>query len=541
MPTAPRSYDLIVYGDEVPGILALVSAAREYKRQTGKFLRTLLLIKASTQAGIGGHLVRGGLAYLDRSNMPESLRSRQRNAIFGYPVHIYQEFIQRSGVVDIALDAKKASTALRAMITEVGADILSQVKLDRVTMNGKNLAGLVLSNGETYLAQQFIDCTVNAELAQTVGVPRVDGFGTFGLPNAELPVTLVLETQGLTAQTLRTVEFAYIKRLTNLQDTEAQRYISIAAGQNATRIEELRKSLLEPNGNPKSLYIGSDHLDVRCRALSILYHAFRGKVMDLRNGMLFDQGNVAILSGDRLSWNALMFAVTGPQANVIAKDSKPTPEMLAEVPFLERWFKFLGAKSLVAMPELYVRHAGNVLGAIEPLSGAQMMAGGVPANEAIGTFAYHLDVRGGIPGLGNLASQKKLGNISFHEPPVFNIGIRHAILSQVRNLAVLGPGSGFEGYACGAGRIVEFNVGVGQGIGIAAAIAIRSNRVLGDITNREVRDCLVQSNKLTYIYGVDHPNESKRLDVFEVALMAPRMDWSNIALNPPGSGAATIA
>lgn len=534
MPIAPRSYDLIVYGDEVPGILALVSAVREYKRQTGKFLRTLLLIKANTQAGIGGHLVRGGLAYLDRSNLPKEVRFQQGNATFGHPVAIYQEFLQRSGVVDIALDAKKASTALRAMLTEVGSDILSQVSLKAATMEGKKLKGLLLGNGETYLAEQFIDCTVNAELTQTIGVPRLDGFGTFGLPNAELPVTLVVETQGLTAQALRTVEFAYIKRLTNLQDTEAQRYIAIAAGQNADRIKQLRESLLE-SSNPKSLYIGSDHLDVRCRALSILYHAFRGKAMDLRNGMLFDQGNVAILSGDRLSWNALMFAVTGPQANVIAKDSKPTPEMLAEIPFLERWFKFLGAKSLVAMPELYVRHAGNVLGAIEPLSGADMMAGGVPANEAIGTFAYHLDVRGGIPGLGNLASQKNLGNISFHHPPVFNIGIRHAILSQVRNLAVLGPGSGFEGYACGAGRIVEFNVGVGQGVGIAAAIAIRSQRVLADISNREVRDCLVQTNKITRTYGLDYPDESKRLETFELALMPPKMDWTNVALNPPGS------
>jgi hypothetical protein len=542
MPTAPRSYDLIVYGDEVPGVLALVSAAREYKRQTGNFLRTLLLIKASTQAGIGGHLVRGGLAYLDRSNIPDSLRPRQGNVKFGYPVAIYQEFLQRSGVVDIALDAKKASTALRAMITEVGADILSQVSLNRAIMDGRRLTGLVLGNGETYLAQQFIDCTVNAELAQTIGVPRVDGFGTFGLPNAELPVTLVVETQGLTPQTLRTVEFAYIKRLTNLQDTEAQRYIAIAAGQNAARIEELRKSLLESNGLPKSLYIGSDHLDVRCRALSILYHAFRGKVMNLSNGMLFDQGNVAILSGDRLSWNALMFAVTGTQANVLAKNSsKPTAEMLAEIPFIERWFKFLGAKSLVAMPELYIRHAGNVLGALEPLSGANMMSGGVPEGEAIGTFAYHLDVRGGIPGLGNIANKKNIGNISFHEPPAFNIGIRHAILSQVRNLAVLGPGSGFEGYACGAGRIVEFNVGVGQGVGIAAAIAIKSQRVLADISNREVRDCLIQAKKITPIYGVDHPLEAKRLRDFELALMTERIDWGNIALNPPGTDGSVSA
>jgi FAD dependent oxidoreductase len=519
IPNPPRVYDLIVYGDEVPGILTLVAAGREYKRQTGKFLRTLLLIKASTQAGIGGHLVRGGLAYLDRSNMPVAMRTRGNAETFGYPVAIYQEFLTRSGVREIALDAKKASTALRAMLTDVGADILSQVTLKTVNKTGERITSLLLANGETYAASQFVDCTVNAELSQMAGIDRVNGFGSFGLPDSELPVTLVIETQGLTPQALKTVEAAYIQRLTNPQDAEAQRYISIAAGQDANRAQVLRGSLLEANGAPKSLYIGSDFIDVRCRALSILYHAFRGKAMDLRNGMLFDQGNVAILSDNRLSWNALMFKVNGVQANQLAKDSKPTAEMLVEVPFLERWFKFLGAKSVIGMPELYIRHAGNVLGTVEPLTGAMMMAGGVKAEEAIGTFAYHLDVRGGIPGLGNLASQKKISNISFHEPPVFNIGIRHAVFKRIKNLAVLGPGSGFEGYACGAGRIVEFNVGVGQGIGIAAAIAVRSNRNLADIQNREIRDCLVQAKQLTKIYGVAHKTEQERLEQFELAMV----------------------
>ena len=66
----PRSYDVIGFGDEVPGVLALVSAAREYRRCTGKALRTLLMFKGNSQEGVGGHLVRGGLAYLDRCSLP---------------------------------------------------------------------------------------------------------------------------------------------------------------------------------------------------------------------------------------------------------------------------------------------------------------------------------------------------------------------------------------------------------------------------------------------------------------------------------------
>ena len=519
MPTAPRIYDLIVFGDDVPGVLALVSASREYKRQTGKQLKALLLIKSSSKLGIGGHLVRGGLAYLDRSNIPQELRSQLGTSNYGYPVAIYQEFLTRSGVVEIALDAKKADAALRTMLVEAGADILSQVSIANAVKSGDRLTSLILANGETYIAQQFIDCTVNGELAQLAGVSRRSGFGSFGLPESELPVTLVLETQGLTPKALRDVEASYIKRLVNLQDTEAQRYIAIAAGQNPVRAELLRLSLSEANGAPKSLYIGADHIDIRCRALSILYHAFRGKAMNLDNGMQFDQANIAILSDDRLSWNALMFAVNGTQANSLANNSnKPTAEMLAEVPFLERWFKFLGAKTMIAMPELYIRHAGNITGVLEPLSGAMMMSGGVPASEAIGAFAYHLDVRGGIVGLGRLADKKKIASISFHNPPVFNIGIRHTILKQVRNLAVVSPGSGFDGYACAAGRIIEFNVGVGQGLGIAAAIAIKNKTTLADISNLDVRKCLIETGKLTKIFGFDYKVEAQRLREFEVAL-----------------------
>jgi FAD dependent oxidoreductase len=522
MPNPPRIYDLIVYGDEVPGVLALVSAAREYKRQTNTTLKTLLLIKSSAQLGIGGHLVRGGLAYLDRSNPPADLRSASKMATFGYPVAIYQEFIQQSGVVEIALDAKKANLALRKMLSEVGADILSQVSVTQADLANDRLTQITLTNGELYAAKQFIDCTVNGELAQAAGISRYSGFGTFGLPDAELPVTLVIETQGLTPKRLREIELTYIQRLTNVNDAEAQRYLSIAAGGEMARMNQLRSSLLEIGGRPKTLYMGTDHIDIRCRALSIFYHALRGKRMDLDRGMLFDQANIATFPDGRMCWNALMFPVTGPQANAIAKTgNQPTPEMREEVPFLDRWFRSIGATSVTAMPELYVRHAGNVRGVVESISGADMMNGGIPEGEAIGTFAYHLDVRGGIPGLGNLASGKGIGSISFNYPPVFNIGIRHAVLKKVRNLAVVSPASGFEGYACGSGRIVEYNVGVGQGVGIAAAIAIRRNRAIADVGNWEVRDILESTGKLTQIYGYAHPTESKRLYDFEVATRLP--------------------
>jgi hypothetical protein len=170
------------------------------------------------------------------------------------------------------------------------------------------------------------------------------------------------------------------------------------------------------------------------------------------------------------------------------------------------------------MPELYIRHAGNIQGVVEPLSGSRMLAGGVPANEALATFSYHLDVRGGIEGLGTRASSMGAGNINFHIPPMFNVGIRHALVRDVPNLAVISPASGFDGYACAAGRIVEFNAAVGQGVGIAAAIALLSNRTLASVTNQEVRQVLVQTGQLPRIYGQPNMVESNRLLAFETTL-----------------------
>ncbi len=68
--------------------------------------------------------------------------------------------------------------------------------------------------------------------------------------------------------------------------------------------------------------------------------------------------------------------------------------MLEEMRFVDKWFRSIGATAVRPAIELYIRHAGNVTGVVEPLSGARMLEGGVSSDEALGTFGYHLDVRG---------------------------------------------------------------------------------------------------------------------------------------------------
>ncbi|AOY84298.1 MAG: FAD-dependent oxidoreductase [Moorea sp. SIO1G6] len=515
-----RSYDVIGFGDEVPGILALIAAGKEYRRRTGKYPRILLMSKGSKHEGVGGHLVRGGLAYLDRCQIPRNLRKSLKLDTFGSPPSLYKEFLKRSGVNLIALDPRKADATLKKMMQEAGVALIREVKIESVIKDGPELAGIKLARGETYFAKQFIDSTVNGELAQAAGVRKLKGFNTFGLPESELPVTLVFETEGLSIKRLKQVEYAYLKRFANPADHEAQRWLKQAAGSDAQFAERLRKNMRDPRGNLKTMWVGKDYIDIRSPALSVAYHSFRGKTFSLaKSGVILDEGNVAILPGGRLSWNALLCKVNGSEAEELAKaGAKPSALILEEMNFIETWLKGIGAKAVKPASELYIRHAGNITGVVDPLYGSQMLLGGTPNWSALGTFGYHFDVRGGIEGLGNRASQNGFKSVSFSKP-IFNIGIQHAQIKAVPNLAVVSPGSGFQGFASSAGRIVEFNAGVGQALGIAAITALLSGRNLSNVSNSEVRKVLLSTKQLPRVYGYANNNEAKKLKNFESLLV----------------------
>ncbi len=513
-----RDYDIIGFGDEVPGVLALVAAGREFRRRQGRYPRLLLLLMGSAHYGLGGHLVRGRLSYLDRSHVATSLRTQHQLPTFGDPAAIYTEFLQRAGVRQIALDPGHGSFALQQMLSEVGADILSLARIAKVHKEGDRLTGIELVRGELYRARQFIDSTVNAELAKHAGARRWQGFGTFGLPDSELPVSLVFETQGITIGQLQWFEEQFLRRFANPQDREAQNYLRVAAGRDDQLEKSLRSRLTEGNGRLRTMYVGPDFADVRAPGLSIAYQSFRGKKLDLQSSLtILDQPNIAILGRDRLSWNALLHYATGSEAEALASNAaQPSPPILEEMRQVERWLRSIGASTVMPAKELYIRHAGNVIDVVQPFSGAQMLAGGLPESEALGSFAYHFDVRGGIRGIGSKALELGFNSVSFGLP-TFNYGIRHAQLRTVPNLAVVSPGSGFTGLASSAGRIVEFNVGVGQGIGIAAAIALEQNRPLASVTNQEVRAVLQATNRLPKLYG-QGSQESSLLARFEQAL-----------------------
>ncbi|MGB5709327.1 MAG: hypothetical protein WBM44_00200, partial [Waterburya sp.] len=170
--------------------------------------------------------------------------------------------------------------------------------------------------------------------------------------------------------------------------------------------------------------------------------------------------------------------------------AKPNASMVAVAQQVRAFFQNLGAERVKFMEELYIRSGGQIAQSLDDLTATKMTEGGVSAAEALGTFSYHLDIRGGIAGLKDKVSPERLKNIHQDSKPTFNYGFRHTLPVERANLSVLGPASGFGGLGKSAGRIVELNVSVGEGLALAVAMAITQKRSLSSISNLEVRHAM---------------------------------------------------
>ena len=74
--------------------------------------------------------------------------------------------------------------------------------------------------------------------------------------------------------------------------------------------------------------------------------------------------------------------------------------------------------------------------------------------------------------------------------PTFNFGYRHTLPREISNLAVLGPSAGFAGLGEGAGRIIELNISVGQGLAIASTLALQRRIPLAEVDPQRVAELM---------------------------------------------------
>jgi hypothetical protein len=494
-PPNTKTYDVIVFGDEVPGVMTAIQVQRELKKRA-QSARVAIVTEGDTNLGIGGHLVRGGLAYLDRNQIPRDMRARLGRFYASSP--LYQEFLNITGTDTIALDRFKAATGFKQILSKDKIDVFGNVNLRSVVTTPISLCSFITETNSSFSAKQFIDASQGGELAQKAGVKMFSGFGALGLPDSSLGIGLGFEIYGLSIDQLAEIEERLIRRLLNPQDLEAQNWIKVASGDDPKLKKRILASLVSGDGTLRTMYQGTDDsADVRSLAFTVAFHGGNNQSKQNYKEIL-DQPNIAVLK-NRLSFNAMLFYVDAETSSKLSDNgSKPLPYMLAFAKKVEKFFLRLGASKVEIMNEAYIRSTAQIANPLEELSATLMTKGGVPSTEALGTFSYHLDVRGGIKGLRVRATKEGVKTLDLRSMPTFNYGFRHTLPLERQNLAVLGPTSGFGGLGTAAGRIVEFNVSVGEGLAIALAKAITEKRPLHSIKNQEVRQAL---GYIPVIYG----------------------------------------
>ena len=512
-----QEYDVIIFGDEIPGVMTAIKIKRELEKRNGK-AKVALITEGDTERGIGGHLVRGGLAYLDRNQVPRDMRGEL--GTFGASSQLYQEFIDLTETEAIALDRFKATKILKNIFSQEKIDLFGNVELQSVATTGKLVCSLTTANNDSFIAEHFIDATQGGKLAEMSGVEMKMGFAQVGLPDSTLSVGWVFEIYGKDIQQLQQVELGLIERFLNTSDRQAQDWLAVATGKDPDKLADFERSFTNSHGQPAIMYQATpDSADVRALAFSGAYHGNTGTLFDLRKSKgILDRANIAVLD-NRLSLNALLFDVNATQARELSNNgAQPTPMMKEIAQKVEAFFKRLGVRRIEFMDELYIRTAGQIAESLDDLTATKMADGGVPVEEALGTFSYHLDARGGIAGLRERVIDAGVHEIKSVLMPTFNYGFRHTLPVEYENLAVLSPASGFGGLGTTAGRIVEFNVSVGEGLAIATAMANAEERSLHSITNQEVKQALGYTPQ---IYG---KASSSWFDVFTVEKTLQRFE-----------------
>ncbi|HLO49616.1 MAG TPA: FAD-dependent oxidoreductase [Kamptonema sp.] len=478
-PTPPvyQNFDVVVYGDEIPGICAAIWA----KKSLGPNGRVALVRSNYAGDPLGGVLTRGGLGYVDLDKIPDWY-SEPYTQCFG-------NFLDKAQVSEACLEVKTGDRALKEMLLEAGVLLISGSTLRPHVINQKIEYVEVKEKNFRIKADSYIDATQDAELARKAGLSYYRGYESQSpkLKDATLSVSLVPTITGLTISELQKIEDDILYNPEEVGKIED----SIKKYQDPAGAEFWMRNFWQPIYQPYR-----DGYNIRSSALGAAYHLEHNQPFS-QAGFFFDRANICIYKDESLSWNGFLFKY--PVDKVIElEDSgkKPTQDMIKEMSSLQAWLQKMSGKDVrVFIPdEIYIRQSLNIRDVVDPLTGEEIIQGGTEPEKSIGSFSYDFDLRGGVKGL----------SIKIPALPVYNFGIESALATKVNNLAIVGRSSGYVGMAVSVGRILTVNVYQGQGIGVAAAIARQSGVPLNTITSKQVRETMENlTGKTTRLYGRD--------------------------------------
>jgi FAD dependent oxidoreductase len=479
-PPVYQNFDVVVYGDEVPGICAAVWA----KKALGNKGKVALVRSNKAHEMLGGLLTRGGLAYLDYDKIPDWYYQPYAQC--------FKEFLDKSQVVDYCIEPQPADNAIKEMLSEAGVTVISDAKLTPQVTKDKIEYVEINDQNIRLKADSFIDATQDAELARNAGLSYARGYEgqDAHLTQETLAVSLVPIIHGLAMEDLQKMEDNIIFN-TALVD-ELKNYI------NKYQTEAVANFWLKNFWSPmyKSY---RDGYTIRSAALGAAYH-YENNIPFTQDGFFFDKANVCVYRNGDISWNGFLFKYPTDIAMKLDENGrKPTPEMIKKMSLLQNWLQKYSQKDVrvILPPEVYVRHTVSIKDVVDPLTGQEIIRGGTAAENSIGSFSYDFDFRGGVRGL----------SVKIPPLPVFNFGIENALATKVNNLGIVSRSSGYVGVGVSVGRILTLNIYQGQAVGVAAAMAKELGVPLNSMKSAQVRKTLESlTNQTTYFYGKDTSN-----------------------------------
>ncbi|MCC3436255.1 FAD-dependent oxidoreductase [Microcoleus sp. PH2017_05_CCC_O_A] len=480
-----QKFDVVVYGDEVPGICAAIWA----KKTLGEKGKVAVVRSNYATALLGGVLTRGGLGYVDLDKIPDWYRQPYAQC--------FREFLDKANVPESCLEPKTADKALREMLSEAGVKLISHSTLTPHVVDKKIEYAEVKESNIKIQANSFIDVTQDAELARKAGLSYYTGYESQNIKskNETLAVSVVPTITGLTMADFRKIEDDILYDTPLVEKIKA----SITKYKDPASTEFWMRNFLSP------IYQAyRDGYNIRSVAIGAAYHVDRNLPFTQDKGFFFDKANVCAYKDNSLSWNGFLFKYQVDELmKMEANGRKPNAEMVKEMSHLQEWLQKKSGKDVrVFIPEeIYIRQTLNVRDVVAPLSGKEIIKGGTDAEKSIGSFSYDFDLRGGVKDL-----ESRIPPL-----PTYNFGIESALASKVSNLAIVGRSSGYVGMAVSVGRIATVNIYQGQGVGVAAGLASKLGVPLNTITSSKTRETLeTLTGKTTYLsgrdtsYGVDY-------------------------------------
>ncbi len=480
-----RNFDIVVYGDEVPGICAAIWA----KKTLGEKGKVAVVRSNHETAMLGGVLTRGGLGYVDLDKIPDWYRQPYAQC--------FREFLDKANVPESCLEPKTADKALKEMLAEAGVKVISHSTLTPHVVNQKIEYAEVKESNIKIQANSFIDVTQDAELARKAGLSYYTGYESQNIKskNETLAVSVVPTITGITIADFQKIEDEIVYNTSLVQKIKE----SITKYKDPASTEFWMRNFLSP------IYQAyQDGYNIRSVAIGAAYHVDRNLPFTQDKGFFFDKANVCVYKDNSMSWNGFLFKYQVDELmKMEADDRKPNAEMVKEMSHLQEWLQKKSGKDVrVFIPEeIYIRQTLNVRDVVDPLTGKEIIQGGTAPEKSIGSFSYDFDLRGGVKDLGSRIPPL----------PTYNFGIESALASKVSNLAIVGRSSGYVGMAVSVGRIATVNIYQGQGVGVAAGLASKLGVPLNTITSSKTRETLeTLTGKTTYLsgrdtsYGVDY-------------------------------------